>query len=180
MLRRWSAGDDHAREELVSRVYDELKAIARGRLAGERAGHTLQPTALVHEAYMKLVQGEQVEWRDRAHFIAVSARAMRQILVDNGRRRQAAKRKEHERLPPSLLVETGAGPGGAVDILDLDRALAALARLEPDQARLVELRYFGGLTIPEAAAAMDVSVATANRNWRAARTWLYLQLSGGG
>lgn len=176
VLRRWSAGDEQAREELIERVYDELKAIARVRLSMERADHTLQPTALVHEAWLKLIRGEQVDWQDRAHFIAVSARVMRQILVDSGRRKRAAKRNDD--LSPTLFVPTLESEDERVDILDLDDALSRLEALDDGQARLVELRYFGGLTIPEAAAAMDVSVATANRNWRAARTWLYMTLSG--
>lgn len=178
VLRRWSAGDEQAREELIERVYDELKALARARLGMERADHTLQPTALVHEAWLKLIRGEQVDWQDRAHFIAVSARVMRQILVDSGRRKRAAKRNDDQ--PPTLFVPTVQSEEERVDILDLDEALLRLEALDESQARLVELRYFGGLTIPEAAAAMSVSVATANRNWRAARTWLYMALAGDG
>lgn len=177
VLKRWSAGDEQAREELIERVYDELKVIARARLGMERADHTLQPTALVHEAWLKLVRGEQVDWQDRAHFIAVSARVMRQILVDSGRRKRAAKRNDDQ--APTLFVPTVQNEDERVDILDLDDALVRLEALDESQARLVELRYFGGLTIPEAAAAMNVSVATANRSWRAARTWLYMTLAGG-
>jgi len=176
VLRRWSDGDEQAREQLVERVYDELKAIARVRLGMERADHTLQPTALVHEAWLKLLRGEPVDWQDRAHFIAVAARIMRQILVDSGRRKRAAKRNDG--LSPALLVPTIQSEDERVDILDLDEALERLEALDEHQARLVELRYFGGLTIPEAAAAMNVSVATANRNWRAARAWLYMALAG--
>jgi RNA polymerase sigma factor (TIGR02999 family) len=174
-LRRWSHGDECARDEIVERVYDELKAIARVRLGMERVDHTLQPTALVHEAWLKLVRGEQVDWQDRAHFIAVSARVMRQILVDSGRRKRAAKRDEEQ--SPTLFVPTVQSADERVDILDLDDALLRLEALDESQARLVELRYFGGLTIPEAAAAMGISVATANRSWRAARTWLYMTLA---
>ncbi|MGK7297208.1 MAG: ECF-type sigma factor [Candidatus Wenzhouxiangella sp. M2_3B_020] len=176
-LRRWSAGDERARDELVERAYGELKRLARSRLAGEREAHTLQPTALVHEAWMKLAQGEAVDWQDRAHFIAVSARVMRQILVDSGRKRHAAKRQPAP--TPTMLLQTGTDPDQVVDVLDLDRALARLEKLDATQARLVELRYFGGLSIPETAAVLDVSVATANRYWRAARAWLYLRLSAG-
>jgi len=175
VLRRWSSGDESAREELVERVYGELKAIVRSRMAMERGDHTLQPTALVNEAYLKLVQSEQVTWQDRAHFIAVSARVMRQILVDSGRRKRAAKRSGDS--SQSLLVPTLQSEDERVDIVDLDRALERLEAMDESQARLVELRYFGGLTIPEAATALDVSVATANRSWRAARTWLYMALS---
>jgi RNA polymerase sigma factor (TIGR02999 family) len=174
-LQRWSDGDERARDEIVERVYGELKRLAKARLAGEREAHTLQPTALVHEAWMKLAQGEVVDWQDRAHFIAVSARVMRQILVDSGRRRRAAKRQSVS--TPTMLLATGTDPEQVVDVLDLDRALDRLAAIDETQARLVELRYFGGLSIPETAALLDVSVATANRYWRAARAWLYLQLS---
>lgn len=177
MLRRWSGGEASAREALVERVYSELRSIARARFAGERAGHTLQPTALVHEAYLKLVQGEQVDWQDRLHFIAVSARVMRQVLVDSGRRRSAVKRQGDP--GDALLMQSGEREDDTVDILALDQAMSRLEALDPDQARVVELRYFGGLSIEETAAAMEISVATVNRYWRAARAWLYLQLNPG-
>ena len=175
VLRRWSGGDERAREELVERVYAELKQLAQARFSGERAGHTLQPTALVHETYMKLVQGEQVSWHDRVHFIAVSARIMRQILVDSGRRRSAAKRRGDA--GDAVLLQSGHGEEDTVDLLALDQAMERLEALNPEQARVVELRYFGGLNIEETAAAMEISVATVNRYWRAARAWLYLQLN---
>ena len=178
VLRRWSGGDERARQELVDRVYAELKQLARARFAGERSDHTLQPTALVHETYLKLIQGDQVSWQDRVHFIAVSARIMRQILVDSGRRRRAAKRRSDP--GDALLLQSGERAEDTVDVLALDQAMARLEALEPDQARIVELRYFGGLTIEETAAAMDISVATVNRYWRAARAWLFLQLNPGG
>lgn len=175
VLRRWSGGDDRARDELVARVYAELKQLARARFSGERAGHTLQPTALVHETYLKLVQGDQVSWHDRVHFIAVSARIMRQVLVDSGRRRNAAKRKGES--GDALLLQSGQGEQDTVDLFALDQAMVRLEALDPDQSRVVELRYFGGLSIEETAAAMEISVATVNRYWRAARAWLYLQLN---
>ena len=175
VLRRWSGGDERARQELVDRVYAELKQLARARFAGERVDHTMQPTALVHETYLKLVQGDQVSWQDRVHFIAVSARIMRQILVDSGRRRRAAKRQGGP--GEALLLSSGQTEEEAIDVLALDQAMTRLEALDPQQARVVELRFFGGLTIEETAAAMDISVATVNRYWRAARTWLYLQLN---
>jgi len=177
VLRRWSDGDEQAREELIERVYGELKAIARARLGMERADHTLQPTALVHEAWLKMIRGEPVDWQDRAHFIAVSARVMRQVLVDSGRAKRAAKR--NDQAPSTLFVPTVGSEDQRIDILDLDDALQRLEKLDARQARLVELRYFGGLTIPEAASVMDFSVPTANRAWRAARTWLFTQLDPG-
>ncbi len=176
ILRRWADGDASAEAALFEQLYDGLRALARSRMAAERADHTLQPTALVHEAWIKLSQGVSVDWNDRVHFFAVAARVMRQILVDAGRRRNAQKRDDR------LLATVGAQGSdavGDVDLLDLDEALALLEQLQPDQARIVELRYFGGLNIEEVAALMDVSVATVNRGWRSARAWLYLQLNAG-
>lgn len=178
ILHRWAGGEDAAREELIDRVYAQLNQLARHRLSGERAGHTLQPTALVHEAWLKIVQGEPVDWRDRIHFIAVAARVMRQILVDAGRRRNAVKRDAKGLTTVQLQAE--AESPQTVEILDLDEALFALEQLDSGQARVVELRYFGGLTIEETAAVLDWSVATVNRDWRAARAWLYLRLSENG
>ena len=175
VLRRWSGSDERARQELVDRVYAELKQLARARFTGERADHTMQPTALMHETYLKLIQGDQVPWQDRVHFIAVSARIMRHILVDSGRRRRAAKRQGGP--SEALLLSSGRTEDEAIDVLALDQALTRLGALDPQQARVVELRFFGGLTIEETAAAMDISVATVNRYWRAARTWLFLELS---
>ena len=177
MLMRWSAGDKDVLEALSAGLYAELKRLARIQFSGERAGHTLQPTALVSEAWMKLIQADQVEWRDRAHFMAVAARVMRQILVDSGRRKRASKR----RTPTPTTVQLGeAGDSPVVDLLALDQALARLEDMDADQARVVELRYFGGLTIPETAEVLDVSVATVNRSWRAARAWLFMQLEPAG
>lgn len=173
MLRRWSAGDPGAIETLTAELYAELKRLARIQLLGERAGHTLQPTALVNEAWMKLVQGDRVSWQDRAHFMAVAARVMRQILVDSGRRKRAAKRQPSM---PTTVRLGGAGDSAIVDLVALDQALTRLEDMDAEQARVVELRYFGGLTIPETAEVLDVSVATVNRSWRAARAWLFIQL----
>lgn len=178
ILHRWAGGEEAAREELIDRVYAQLRQMARHRLSGERAGHTLQPTALVHEAWLKIAQGEPMDWRDRVHFIAVAARVMRQILVDDGRRRHAVKRDSSNLTTVQLQVE--AESPQTVEILDLDEALVELERLDSAQARVVELRYFGGLTIEETAAVLGLSVATVNRDWRAARAWLYLKLSENG
>jgi len=173
LLRRWTEGDARARDALAAELYGELRRIAGHRMRDERADHTLQPTALVNEAWLKLARGEPVDWRDRTHFIAVAARAMRQILVDSGRRKRAGKRTDDSAASAKLWMETGVG---SVDLIDLDQALTRLEALAPDQARLVELRYFGGLTIDEAAEVMETSPATANRAWRAARAWLYARL----
>lgn len=174
VLHRWSQGDQAAADELMTRVYAQLRQIAQARLSGERAGHTLQPTALVHEAYLKIVQGETVSWHDRAHFIAVAARAMRQIIIDSGRRRQAAKRRAPE--SPTLLLQAMDETNRSVDLMALDQALTRLEQLDDKQARIVELKYFGGLTTEEIAAVMDVSPASVHRYWRAARSWLFLEL----
>lgn len=177
LLRRWSSGDERAREELGAGVYAELKRLARIHFSGERFGHTLQPTALVNEAWLKLIQTDRVEWRDRAHFMAVAARVMRQILTDSGRRRRAAKRQ----VPGPTTVRLSEGDNSSiVDLVALDQALERLEQLDAEQVRVVELRYFGGLTILETAEVLDISVATVNRTWRTARTWLFTQLQPSG
>ncbi len=175
ILRQWADGKPGAEAALLEEVYGTLRSMARSRLARERAGHTLQPTALVHEAYLKIAEGAPVDWRDRVHFLAVAARVMRQVLVDAGRRRNADKRTPDPPLTTTLERE-GSGP---VDVLDLERALERLERLNPDQARVVELRCYGGLTVPEVAEFTGVSVATVNRSWRAARIWLREELEQG-
>lgn len=177
MLNRWAAGEEGARERLIEQVYFELKKIAHSRFAAERANHTLQPTALVHEAYLKLVQSENASWQNRVHFIAVSARVMRQILVDSGRRKQALKRQAPE--AQTLIAGSDELENEKIDLLLLEDALNRLEQLAPRQAQIVELRYFGGLTVPEVAAVLEVSEATVNREWRTARSWLYLQLEQG-
>lgn len=174
VLHRWSQGDRAAGDDLMKRVYAQLRQIAQHRLSGERADHTLQPTALVHEAYLKIVQGEAVPWQDRVHFIAVAARAMRQIIIDSGRRRQAAKRQMPD--SPTLFLQSSGDEDRTVDLMALDEALRRLESLDERQARIVELKYFGGLTTDEIATVMDLSPATINRNWRAARSWLFLEL----
>ncbi|MEE4295940.1 MAG: ECF-type sigma factor [Wenzhouxiangella sp.] len=177
-LRRWVDGEAGAREEVINQAYGQLKQLARQRLSRERDGHTLQPTALVHEAWLKLAQNEPVDWRDRVHFVAVAARAMRQILVDAGRRRSAEKRDASNLTTIQLQAE--AESPHTVEILDLDEALIELEKLDVGQAQVVELRYFGGLTIEETAALLDLSVATVNRDWRAARAWLFVKLNEAG
>ncbi len=176
ILRRWADGDPGAEAALLEEVYGTLRSMARSRLARERAGHTLQPTALVHEAYLKIAEGASVEWRDRVHFLAVAARVMRQVLVDAGRKRNADKRTPD----PPLTTALQDGGSGPVDVLDLERALERLERLNPSQARVVELRCYGGLTVPEVAEFTGVSIATVNRSWRAAKTWLRDELEQGG
>ena len=174
LLRAWSDGDEAARNRAVEILYDDLKRLAVARLDGYRADQTLQPTSLVHAAFEKLVDARRLDITDRGHFIALSARIMRQVLVDSVRRRNTAKRARDKQV--TLHTHLGAHDEELVDLLALDDALERLASHHPDRAQLVELRYFGGLTIQETAAVTGRSVATINREWRAARAWLYLQL----
>jgi len=176
LLIEWNGGDAGALERLIPLVYGELRRQARGYLRNERSGHTLQPTALVHEVYLRLVDQSRVKWQNRAHFFGVAARSMREILVDHARKRRAAKRGG----PDSLIPIDDVNPPGAsrnIDLLDLDRTLKRLAALDERQARLVELRVFGGLTIDEAAEVLEISPATVSREWRHAETWLHREMS---
>jgi RNA polymerase sigma factor (TIGR02999 family) len=176
LLIAWNGGDAAALERLIPLVYGELRRQARGYLRKERSGHTLQPTALVHEVYIRLVDQRQVKWQNRAHFFGVAARAMREILVDHARKRRAAKRGGPESLISIDDVNPAAAPRN-IDLLDLDRTLKRLAALDERQARLVELRVFGGLTIDEAAEVLEISAATVSREWRHAETWLHREMS---
>lgn len=179
LLLAWNGGDREALEKLVPLVYEELRKRAQRALAKERRGHTLQPTALVHEAYMRLVDQSRVPWQDRFHFYAVSARAMRQVLVDHARRRLADKRDGGRTFVPlSRAGHEAATPPRSLDVLALDQALERLASLDPRQAKLVELRVYGGLTIDEAAEALEVSAATVSRDWRHAEAWLHREMAG--
>lgn len=177
LLQQWRAGDPDAFDALLPMVYGEMKRIARSARRGERPGHTLQTTALVHEAFLRLVGQERARIEDRSHFLSLAARAMRRILVDHERRRRALKRGGSAE-PASLLDADAAVPFGvAPDLLDLHDALDRLALIEERQAQLVELRYFGGLSIGEASDVLGVSHATLERDWAAARLWLRRQLS---
>lgn len=179
LLLDWRAGDAAALDRLLPLVYDDLHRLARGQFAREPSGHTLQPTALVHEAYLRLVEIRRVAWQDRAHFLALAATVMRRILVSHARKRRAAKRGGAA-APVTLLEEVMGAPGPEVDLLALDEALRTLAELDARQARVVELRYFGGLTIEEAAEALGVSAATVKSDWQMARAWLFHRLGRGG
>jgi RNA polymerase sigma factor (TIGR02999 family) len=174
LLADWRRGDEAAAERLLPLVYHELMKIAAIHLRGERAAHTLQPTALVHEAYLRLVDLEQVDWRDRTHFFALASRLMRRILVDHARRRQAVKRSPDQDLPPAASEEAGLR---IEELLALDAALDRLAALDERQVRVVELRYFAGLSVEETAQVLDVSPSSVKRDWVSARAWLHLQLS---
>jgi RNA polymerase sigma-70 factor, ECF subfamily len=176
LLQAWASGDQTALDELLPLVYDDLRRQARRYMRAQPAGHTLQTTALVHEAYLRLVGQSSVEWNGRAHFFGVAAKAMRSILVDHARARSAAKRGGSARA--ITLDDAGVpGPQASVDVLALDEALGRLAELDARKSRLVELRYFGGLGIDEAAAVLGVSPATVKREWTTARAWLRRELS---
>jgi len=179
LLQAWSRGDLGARDRLIPLVYDELRAQAARHLRRERGGHTLQPTALVHEAYLRIVQQRDVKWESRAHFFALAAEMMRRILVDHARARGAAKRPPRDLQVP-LVEDMATIAAPALDLLALDAGLRDLAELDARQARIVELRFFGGLTQEEVAEVVGVSLATANREWRLARIWLYQRLAGEG
>jgi len=177
LLARWSTGDTSARDALVPLVYDELRRIARRCLAGQRGNHTLQPTALVHEAYLRLARRDSVDWQDRIHFFALSAQIMRQILVDHARKHSAAKRGGNTVMLP--LDENSSVAQKSLDLLALDDAMKRLADLDPRQCQIVELRFFGGLSIEETAKAVKVSPATAKREWATARLWLRHAMTSG-
>jgi RNA polymerase sigma factor (TIGR02999 family) len=178
LLARWRSGDVAARDALVPLVYDELRRIARRCLSTERNSHTLQPTALVHEAYMRLARHNSIEWQDRAHFFAQAARMMRQILVDHARKRMAGKRGG-KNITLVLDEALAASKGPVLDVLALDDAMERLASLDPRQCQIVELRFFGGLSIEETAEVMNISPATTKREWATARVWLYKAMTNG-
>jgi RNA polymerase sigma factor (TIGR02999 family) len=177
LLESWRAGEEQALDDLLPLVYSELRKLANQYLRKERAGHTLQSTALVHEAFLRLVDQKRARLDNRNHFFAVASQAMRRVLVDHARRDQANKRiGAHDKVAldkaPDLAVESNA------EILAVHQALERLSEIHPRQAQLVELRYFGGLSNPEAAEVLDVSLATIERDWQVARIWLKRKLKG--
>jgi RNA polymerase sigma factor (TIGR02999 family) len=175
LLRAWRQGDAGAGERLLHSVYGVLKRIAAAQFRGERSEHTLQPTAVVHEAFLRLLGQQKVDWRDRAHFFGLAATMMRRVLVDHARARYRAKR----RAPADVLTMLSARGGPDLELLDLDRALSALAVRYPRQTRVVELRYFADLEIEEIAECLDVSPATVKRDWQFARAWLQAEIEAG-
>lgn len=177
LLIDWSNGDPKALDQLMPLVYEELRKIARRQLGFEGQGHTLQSTALVHEAYLRIVDQNRVQWRDRAHFFAVAARMVRRVLVDHARERHALKRGGGA-LKLSLDANMQLPASAAPDLLSLDEALDALSELDAQQAKVVELRFFAGLTNAEAAETMGVSTATVQRDWVTAKAWLFDRLNG--
>jgi len=175
-LVEWRQGSRQAGDRLFAASYQELRRLAAWHLRNERPGHTLQPTALVHELYLRLFQGEPVEWQNRAHFFAVAAQQLRRLLIDHARARLAEKREgSHVRL--SLAEVGGLATHREEDLIEMDQALHRLEELDPRSARVVELRFFGGLTEQEAAEAIGISVATLKRDWDFARAWLLSQLA---
>jgi RNA polymerase sigma factor (TIGR02999 family) len=178
LLRAWGRGDLQARDELVPVVYRELRQRAGAYLRRERSDHTLQPTALVHEAYLRLTAQDRVAWQNRAHFFAIAAQMMRRVLIDHAREHQAAKRPgAHLR----VLLDDGVGAAQPreCELMMVDEALVELARIDPRQGQIVELRYFGGLSEQEVAVVLSISRATVTREWQTARAWLYRRLTTG-
>ncbi|MCU1268557.1 MAG: hypothetical protein JWM21_4875 [Acidobacteria bacterium] len=177
LLLEWSGGDQQALQELLPLIYEELRRLAHNFLYRERPDHTLQTTALVHEAYLKLIDQRDARWQNRAHFFAIAAQAMRRILIDSARKHIAVKRGGGgEKLSLDEAASISIEPD--TDLLALDEALTALAQIDVEQNRIVELRYFGGLTIEETAAVMKLSPATIKREWAMARAWLHQALRG--
>ncbi len=174
LLLAWRQGDEHALESLVPLVYRELHRLAHHQLKNERSGHLLQTTALIHEAYLRLLGASHVRWNDRTHFFAVAARVMRRVLVEQARERAALKRGGAAWVQP--LEETMAAASPGLEITALDEALTALEQQDPRRAKVVELRHFGGLSVEEVAEVLQVSADTVTRDWKRAKLWLLLRL----
>ena len=173
LLERWGAGDKQAFDQLMPCIYDELKRVASGYLRGERPGHTLQTTALVHEAYLRMVHLHSPKIENRKHFLVLAAQAMRRVLVDHARRHNAGKR-DAQLLDSGLVIQ----PNLDLDLVALDGALNSLSQFDPEKERIVELRYFAGLSVAETAEVVGRSPATVKREWAVAKAWLYRQLNG--
>ena len=176
LLLQWTEGDKQALEDLLPLVYDEMRRLAKSYLQRERPGHTLQSTALVHEAYMRLVDYKRMQWQNRAHFMATAAQAMRRILVDHARRHNLKRGAGAEHV--SLDAEAIMCPDRSDDFVSLDEALTGLAERAPRKAKVVELRFFGGLSVEEIAEVLRVSPITVMREWKSAKAWLYRALAG--
>jgi RNA polymerase sigma factor (TIGR02999 family) len=177
LLLDWSDGDRAALDKLMPMVYQELRRLARYYMRRERAGHTLQTSALVNEAYLRLIDYKRMRWQDRAHFLAVAAQAMRRILIEHARSRQSARRGGAEARQVSLDEAAVLADEQAAEMIALDDALTSLAALDPRKSRVVELRYFGGLEIEETAEVLGISPATVKREWSTARLWLHREIS---
>lgn len=179
LLEDWSNGDKAALDQLIPLVYEELKRLARYHMRRERADHTLQTSALVNEAYLRLVDYKRMRWQDRAHFLGVAAQAMRRILVDHARKRQYGKRGGAG-LKVTLDEASEMVEQKAADLVALDDALSSLASIDPRKSNIVEMRYFGGLNIEETAEVLGLSPATVQRDWKTARIWLHREIGRGG
>jgi RNA polymerase sigma factor (TIGR02999 family) len=177
LLVRWQHGDANALEALIPLVYQDLRRVAKRHLAGERPGHTLQSTALVNEVYLRLVPAQQAEWRNRAHFFALAAKIMRQVLVDYARGRLSEKRGG-DAIRLSLAAAEEVPLPSTVDVLALDEALSRLEQMDEQQCRVVELKFFAGLSNTDTATALNTSVSTVKRDWTTARAWLLRELAG--
>jgi RNA polymerase sigma-70 factor (ECF subfamily) len=179
LLRLWNQGDQGAMEELMPLVFDELHKVAQSYMSGERPGHTLQTTALVNETYLRLVNSEGTNWEGRTHFFGVCAQMMRRILVDWTRSRQALKRGGKDRVLDLDEEALAAVNQPGTDLVALDDALNALSAIDPRKGRVVELRFFGGLSVKETAEILEISVETVQRDWKMAKSWLRRELAGG-
>jgi RNA polymerase sigma factor (TIGR02999 family) len=177
LLLKWGRGDQSAFDQLIPLVYPELRKLARRYMGRENQGHTLQTSALINEAYLRLVDQENVEWQDRAHFFAVAARVMRHVLIDHARSHRSGKRGAGVRRV-ALEDQVILGQEPAAELLALDEALTSLAVIDPRKSRIVELRFFGGLTVEETAEVMKLSEVTIMREWRAAKAWLHREIIG--
>jgi RNA polymerase sigma factor (TIGR02999 family) len=177
LLRAWQAGDVSARDQLMPLVYEDLRRRAAAYLRRERQGHTLEPTALLHEAYLRLVHQNHATWQNRAQFFGVASQMMRRILVDHARARNMAKRAGHW-ARVTLDEHVADIKPRSVDVMDLDRALTRLGELDPRKGQIAEMRFFGGLSLGETGQALGLSVATVEREWQTARTWLYAAMKG--
>jgi RNA polymerase sigma-70 factor, ECF subfamily len=179
LLRAWSDGDQSALKTLTPIVYDELRRLAHYYMDRERPGHSLQTTALVNEAYLRLVDYKRMKWQGRAHFFAVSAQLMRRILVDHARSHNLKRGGGLQHVSLEELAVMGGDPAADADFVALDDAMNALARLDPRKVQIIEMRFFGGLSVEETAEVLKVSPATVRRDWSIAKFWLYRELSGG-
>jgi len=175
MLRQWGSGDREGSDKLMAAIYTELHRLAARRMRRESPGNTLQTTAVVHETYLRLIDQRQRDWKNRAHFFAIAAQLMRRVLIDHARNRRAAKRGDGLKI--SLDQVELAGEKNNLDVLAVDEALQKLAAVDPQQARIVELRFFGGLSVEETAQAAKISPATVKRDWSMAKAWLHREIS---
>lgn len=177
LLHAAASGERGSVDALMTAIYDDLRRLAAHHMGGERRNHTLQPTALAHEAYVRLIDQRNTDWKDRLHFFAVASRIIRRILIDHARANEAGKRGG-DRTLISLDDRDIAGPAQDIDLLALDEALNELAEIDPQQSRIVELRYFGGCTVEEVAELLQIGKRTVDRDWQAAKAWLLLRLEG--